>query len=107
MKVQFDDRAVRARLGKAEFVALRAGATLSVALDWPGVTLAFEIAAGHAFGAEGEGARLRVTLPVADLDALAERLPARDGLRYAIDRPDGPVDLSVEVDLHDGRIRTR
>ena len=107
MKVQFDERRIRVRLGKAEFAALCAGAPLSVSAGWATGTWSFAIGVGDAFTTVGEGGNVQVMLPRADLEALSARLPAKDGLTYAIDGPCGACELTVEVDLHDGRARAR
>ncbi|AXK71498.1 hypothetical protein DWG18_03780 [Lysobacter sp. TY2-98] len=107
MKVQFDDRQIRIRLGKAEFASLREGVHLDVRNEWPDGAWSLALSAGETFHLAGNDGGLDVTLPKADLDALAARLPAKDGLRYAIERPQGALDVTVEVDLHDGRTRTR
>ena len=107
MKVQFDDRCIRVRLGKAEFAALREGARLDVRAGWPGGAWSFALGAGAMLGISGEGGDFSVVVPRADLEDLAARLPARDGLRYRVERPEGALELTVEVDLHDGRVRTR
>ncbi|GAB1596387.1 hypothetical protein [Lysobacter claricitrinus] len=107
MKVQFDGDEVRVRLTRAEFDSLRDGARLRVRLDWPRGAWSLAVAVADAFALNGEGGDVDVVLPRADLDDLASRLPARDGLHYMVDRPDGALALRIEVDLHDGRARRR
>ncbi|GGZ54604.1 hypothetical protein GCM10008101_04860 [Lysobacter xinjiangensis] len=107
MKVQFESGRLRLRVGNAELAALRAGDTLAVALDWPGRPWRLALDAGDSLGFEITARDVTLALPRADLDALAARLPARDGLRYALELPSGPLELRFEVDLHDGRVRPR
>ena len=104
MKVQFDGQGVRVRLAVAELAALREGATVEASAPWLGSVWLLRLAAGDALAVE-DG--VRVTLPRADLDALSARLPAKDGLRYIVDGASGSLELTVEVDLHDGRRRPR
>ena len=107
MKVQFDTGRLRLRVGNAELAGLRAGDTLAVALDWPGRPWRLALVAGDGLRFEIADRGVTVVLPRADIDALAARLPARDGLRHALELPTGPLDLRFEVDLHDGRARPR
>ena len=107
MKVQFEARRLRLRVGNAEFAALRAGDTLVVSLDWPGRPWRLALIAGDSVRIATSGEEVTLVLPRTDLDALATRLPARDGLRYTVELPSGPLDLRFEVDLHDGRTRPR
>ncbi len=107
MKVQFDTGRLRLRVGNAELAALRAGDTLVVALDWPGRPWRLALIAGDNLRFEITDGGVALVLPRADLDALAARLPARDGLRHVLELPTGPLELRFEVDLHDGRARPR
>jgi len=107
MKVQFETARLRVRVGNAELAALRAGDTLAIAIDWPGRPWRLALAAGDGLALDSSGETVTLVLPSADLDTLAARLPARDGLRYALELPSGPLELRFEVDLHDGRARPR
>lgn len=107
MKVQFESGRLRLRVRNAELTALRAGDTLAVALDWPGRPWRLALVAGDRPGLEAADGDVTLVLPHAELDALAARLPARDGLRHVLELPTGPLELRFEVDLHDGRVRPR
>lgn len=107
MKLQFETGRLRLRVERAEFAALREGGRLEVRLGWPQQAWHLTVAAGEVLGLRVVGDSVALTLPAADLVALAARAPWRDGLRYALDLPDGAVDLRFEVDLHDGRARPR
>ena len=107
MKLQFETGRLRIRVGRAELATLRDGGSLSAALDWPGRPWRLEARASEGLAVSAGGDAVHLVLPRADLDALAARAPSREGLRYALDLPSGPVDLRFEVDLHDGRARPR
>lgn len=102
MKIQFSEGAVRIRLTREAFDALRAGEAQRLPLPLagdPGVTLA----AGPAFQAVVQGAGLHVTWDQASLDALAERLPAREGLAAEACPAGRPLRIVLEVDVRAGR----
>lgn len=103
MKVQFETGRIRLRVSNAELTRLHAGESLDAALAWPGVTWRLDVGLGDMLEAVATPAAVVLRLPRADADALASRLPARDGLRYTVELPTGPLDLRFEVDLHDGR----
>lgn len=105
MKVQFESGRIRLRVSRAELEALCESQPLATSMDWPG-GWRVEVAGAARFAFEATGATLRIALAQASLAALAARLPARDGLREALQLPGGDVELRFEVDLHDGR-RTR
>ena len=107
MKVQFNAGRLRLRIGNNELAVLRAGGRLAVSLDWPRRPWPIALTAGDGLALDAAGEEVTLVLPRGDLDALAARLPARDGLRYTLELPSGPLDLHFEVDLHDGRTRPR
>ncbi|MGY3265236.1 DUF7009 family protein [Lysobacter sp. HA35] len=107
MKVQFDTADVRIRLTRAEFASLQGGARLEARIDWPQAPWSVTVSAADTIEVRGQGAAVDITLPKTDVDDLATRLPARDGLKYTIDHPNGLLELRIEVDLHDGRARRR
>lgn len=103
MKLQFEPGRVRVRASGAEFRALVAGQTLACRLDWPGAAWHFSLRAAEAFALTATPKGVELALPHADLDGLAARLPARDGLHYRLAADHAPLDLDFEIDLHDGR----
>ena len=107
MRLQFDGERVRLRVGHADLAMLREGGIASVALAWPGIEWRAEVRVGSDLSLQIADAVVQLTLPRTDIEALAARLPSRDGLRYRIDLSSGPLDLRFEVDLHDGRARPR
>jgi hypothetical protein len=107
MKVQFHTGRLRLRIGHAELATLLDGGALYTEIAWPVAGWRIEVALADTLGMGAAGPNVQLTLPRSDVAALAARVPAREGLRYALALPSGPVDLRLEVDLHDGRARTR
>ena len=107
MKVQFDRGGVRIRVGRAELAALQAGERLATGVAWTTAAWRLELCLADAPSLDDSTGTVRIALPRSDVDALAARLPSRDGLRVALPSPAGPVEVRFEVDLHDGRARTR
>ncbi|GAB6195270.1 hypothetical protein [Lysobacter xanthus] len=107
MKLQFDEAGLRIRVSRSEFAALRSGVALAADLEWPAMPWRLSVRSGAQLAVRHEHGRVVLDLPDADLAALAGRLPARDGLRYPLDLPAGPVEVRFEVDFHDGRGRPR
>lgn len=102
MKIQFSEGAVRIRLTREAFDALRAGEVQRLPLPLagdPGVILA----AGPAFQAVARAGGLQVTWDRASLDDLAERLPAREGLAAEACPAGRPLRIVLEVDVRAGR----
>ena len=106
MKVQFEAGGVRLRITRAELLTLRTTGSLATALHWPGGAWRIEVVVAVGAGAVQDGT-LRVAFTAAELEAFEARLPSRDGLQRRLDFPTGPIDVRLEVDLHDGRSRAR
>ena len=97
MKVQFDGGRLRLRLSRAEFDGLQGGDAVAVAMAWPAGPWRLELARADAFTFETSLAGVRIGVPAEHLASLAARLPSRDGLRYALDLPDGPVEVVAVI----------
>lgn len=102
MKVQFVPDGLRIRVTRDEFARLRKGQPLEldVAGHW---RIGVRAAAGPAL--ELAPGRLDLGLPAADLDDLASRLPAREGVEATVEAGGRTLRLAFEVDLLDGRPR--
>jgi hypothetical protein len=107
MKVQFHTGRLRLRIGHAELAVLLDGGALSTEIAWPGAGWRIEAALADTVQVVAGGPDVHLTLPRDEVAALATRLPSREGLRYALELPSGPLELRLEVDLHDGRDRVR
>lgn len=104
MKVQISMEGLRLRLGREEFDALLAGGTLRLHAPLPG-GWALSLRADTEAGIDGEAGRIDVIVPRVEVDALAHRLPGRDGLAWTLRTGSGHAVIRLEVDLHDGRRR--
>lgn len=103
MKVQFSGDAVRIRLPREAFDDLCAGSALRLALPLAGSAGAVVLRRGPAFEAMAADDGLHVTWPQARLDALAARLPSREGLEATAQLAGRAVRFTLEVDLRSGR----
>lgn len=103
MKIQFSDDSVRVRLSREAFEALRAGSPLRLALPLAGCAGAVVLHGGAAFEAIATEAGLHLTWPQIELDALASRLPSREGLQATASLAGRAVHFTLEVDLRPGR----
>lgn len=101
MKVQLAPGTIRLRVTHAEFDALRTGTALSLGIAVPGGRWQIDVAPASTFSIALDPMRLAISLPRSDLAGLADRLPARDGLRWQFDGPDGTVAVVLEVDIRD------
>jgi hypothetical protein len=101
MKVQFASGTIRLRVTHAEFHALSTGAALSLGIAMPGGRWQVDVAPARDFAVNLEAMRLAISLPACDLAGLADRLPTREGLRWQVDTPDGPISVAFEVDIRD------
>lgn len=104
MKVQFSSDAVRIRLPREAFDALCAGSALRLALPLAGSAGQVVLHRGPAFGAVAAEDGLHVTWPQAGLDALAARLPSREGLEATAQLAGRAVRFTLEVDVRSGRV---
>lgn len=102
MKVQFAVGVVRIRASREEFEALCEGATLGLDLPVSPRGCALTVRRAEAFAATSGADGLAIGLPADELDALARRLPSRDGLSWAANPGGVPVTVSFEVDLRSG-----
>lgn len=103
MKLQFSGDTLRIRLDPPAFAMLRAGEPQSLDLPFAGGIERVELHAAEAFGVAGGGGVTRIALPVAELDALAARLPSREGLRWAGIVAGRALDVVLEVDVRGAR----
>lgn len=98
MKVQFSSGRLRIRVDRREFDAVRAGESLTLALT-PAGPWQLHVDAGEAPMLRRDIDRLALTFPRDELDALAARLPSRDGIALHLMLDAHPVDVAFEVDI--------
>jgi hypothetical protein len=104
MKLQWSPSGLRLRLDEDEFAGLIAGRGASLQLTALGWQCGLEIGTDWTL-AMCEG-RLAITLPRSECEALAARLPSRDGLAADVEIAGaGRVALALEVDVRDSRRR--
>jgi len=107
MKVQFEPGRVRLRATRAELHTLRTIGAIATSVDWPGGGWHVEVVAGLPTDSVFAGPTLRIAFGADELAALAARLPSRDGLQRSFVVAGAALEVSFEVDLHDGHRRTR
>lgn len=100
MKVQIEGQRLRWRVSEEECAQLLAGARLSdcTRIGAQALERTLQLHAEEA-ALELQAGALHLRLPRAEVAALAERLPSRDGLHYDIEH----VELSFDVDVRDSR----
>lgn len=104
MNIKFSDASVRCRVSRGELDRLLAGraVALEVALPrnhvfranvWPGAMGGWQL--------ESDPTGIWITIPKAELQALAESLPSKEGIEKEFDAAEGKVTVSFEVDVRD------
>jgi hypothetical protein len=108
MKIRFDADSLRIRLDEAGFERLQRGETVSTALMVPGgVRWAVSLTPADAMCLRATGDEVALTVPSSEVEALASRLPSREGLAFDCPRPGlPPLRVNVEVDVRDS-VRSR
>lgn len=103
MRVQLEGQSLRLRIDEAELAGLLAGGSVENRTASPdGHIHVQQIRLGSSITWQCEGAVWRIGLPEADVRALSERLPSRDGLQFALSTPDGgSLQILFDVDVRD------
>lgn len=99
MKVQFAKGRMRIRLDRDAFEALCEGRPQSLLLPLLAGGACVEIVRADSIEVSCDGVATRIALPGSDLDALARRLPCRDGVRWELADAATPAVLVLEVDV--------
>jgi len=107
MKVQFEPGRVRLRATRAELHTLRTVGAIATSVDWPGGGWHVEVVTGLPTESVFAGTTLRIAFGADELAALEARVPSRDGLQRTLAVAGAALEVAFEVDLHDGRRRTR
>ena len=105
MNIKFSDEAVRCRVSRVELDRLLSGRAIALEVPlprnhlfranvWPGAMGGWQL--------ESDPTGIWITIPKTELQALAESLPARDGIEQDFDTAtEGKVKVSFEVDVRD------
>ncbi|HEL7749481.1 DUF7009 family protein [Stenotrophomonas maltophilia] len=105
MKVQLQDQSVRLRLDEAELARLLAGESVENMTRFGGIEgwgMAVSLHGGEQPVLLDAGTFCRLVLPRPAVEALAARLPCRDGLPFDIALEDGgQLQLQFDVDVRD------
>lgn len=112
MKLQLEGQHLRVRIDEDELAQLLAGRPVTAHTQLAcafalGCTLALSSESIPAIEGHAEAWSLR--LPRLDVQALATRLPTRDGLHYTLPAGEGnaPLDLLFDVDVRDSARRLK
>ena len=105
MKVQLQDQSVRLRLDEAELACLLAGESVENMTRFGGIEgwgMAVSLHGGEQPVLLDGGTFCRLVLPRGAVEALAARLPCRDGLAFDLTLEDGSqLRLQFDVDVRD------
>jgi hypothetical protein len=103
MNIKFSGEAVRCRVSRDELERLLAGRAVALEVPlprnhvfranvWPGAMAGWQL--------ESDPTGIWITIPKAELQALAESLPSKEGIEQEFDTStDGKVKVSFEVDV--------
>jgi hypothetical protein len=106
MNLRFDPHSIRIRVSNDEFERLHTGKSLGLEVPMPH---------GHAFRAkvnqsntadwqfDSDPTGLWLSIPRAELDALAQTLPSKDGVMHGFGTHHGELQISLEVDVKTNR----
>jgi hypothetical protein len=112
MKLQIDRQRLRIRIDEDELARLLGGATIETHTQFAGAfTISFTLASTRDANARfaGHANRWEISLPHAEVEAHAARLPTRDGLNFTLaGTEDGePLELLFDVDVRDSARRLK
>jgi hypothetical protein len=102
MKAQFLPGGLRIRVDRAEFERIRAAEP--VTLECAGLGR-IDVCAARELSVTREAGVLTLRLPGTELEALAARLPCREGIEAAVELAGRVLHVTLEVDVRDGRPR--
>lgn len=108
MRVQLTGQTLRLRVDEPELQRLLQGEGVDNTTRWPdGETGQQRLTLGDDAAWQRTAEGWTVTLPTAEVRALAERLPSREGLTFALAVPqhDDPLQLCFDVDVRDSTRR--
>ena len=104
MNVRFSDRAIRCRATSVELEQLLTGRAISLDLCLPRdrrFRVNVRPSALETWQLESDPTGIWVSIPRAQLEALAKTLPSKEGIEHGFETAQGSVTVSFEVDLRD------
>jgi hypothetical protein len=102
MNVRFSDRAIRCRATSAELQRLLTGRAIALELCLPRdrrFLINVRPAALQNWQLESDPTGIWVSIPRAQLEALAQTLPSKEGIEHGFETAQGSVVVVFEVDL--------
>jgi uncharacterized protein YhdP len=107
MRVQLEGQTLRLRIDEAELAQLLVGAVAENRTQLPdGRIEVQQLHLASTLNWQRDDATWRIGLPEADVRALSERLPSRDGLRFDVPTSHGEsVQILFDVDVRDSTRR--
>lgn len=109
MRVQRQGQSLRLRIDEAELQQLLDGAAVLNETHWPDGGLGCQrVILGSVLSWQRESGGWCLTLPAAEVQALAARLPTRDGLSWPLPVARAePLQLHFDVDVRDSARKRR
>lgn len=105
MNVKFSPQALRCRVARAELDLLLAGRAISLEVELPRnhrFRVSVQPSVTHAWQLDSDPTGLWLTIPRAELQALAHALPSKEGLEHAFPIAERrELTVSFEVDVKD------
>lgn len=103
MRLQIEQQSMRFRIGEAELTGLLAGDTISDVTHLPdgGTWLRqLRLTSARTASLQCAAEHWQLALPKADVLALAQRVPCRDGLRYVLAAGSaGELEIRFDIDV--------
>jgi hypothetical protein len=102
MNVRFSDRAIRCRATSAELQRLLTGRAIALELCLPRdrrFLINVRPAALETWQLESDPTGIWVSIPRSQLQALAEKVPSKEGLEHDFETAQGSLAVVFEVDL--------
>jgi hypothetical protein len=112
MKLQIESQRLRIRIDEDELAQLLGGKPIEVKTRFAGAfTIGFALTTTSDPNARfaGQASRWEISLPHAEVEALAARLPSRDGLNFTLAGTEKaePLELLFDVDVRDSARRLK
>ena len=102
MNFRFASRSIRIRISDDEFSQLRSSKTLSLEVALPGHHIfkaRVSIAADSDWHFESDPTGMWISVPRAEIDALADGLPSKEGIEHSFETFKENLLISLEVDV--------